>query len=1460
MVATPQPNPRRRMPTVLPIAPPNRGAGIMTLPTPRPTAVERAMANRRPIREPRSLAETFAEGRDVMEGLTTGAVAGLGGLPADLTGIIFGDVPAVINKLVTGETINQEESPYFQQLNEFRRTYGAEGIMRLMGAGDRLDAPAQGDDALARAGINRFRQAAFAGEFLLDPFALAKAPKAIKRAMSPLSEQEELNLIAYERSLRGLDPNPIRADQTARTAAVAEAEQAAQRARFEELTEQAPIQEFMSFEDGDTQFFYTVTMRDGRVVEDASEERLRELYALDALQQEQDARQTARLAALDVLTQDAQARQADDLAAAAADDAVARLEGQGGTVEARTPDQLRALSLRGTEAERIADDFDDYMNAAMGTDREPGVDYVMQSIMESPDTSAAREVAEALGIGESIDDIAADVAFLIRGRNMGSIPRDTDDLFNFVLDPDLSGPDGIIEIDDAARMLRITQDDGTQEIVPADDFIDRLDDLIAADEAEVVPFGNIRFQTRVPRPFRPDTDDSPILNYTGLGNDDLQRLFLEEPLFFRINARQFNFAPDGTPLREADDQVADFTFLEFAEDRIEPRTGDVIPAGRVVAFPEMSITGVDPEDFFRIADAPPPGQAVTGEVSESIRTDRGQLPMPVARGPGEALVDATRVMPMNASSDEVVTSQVPFVDLARQGEVVDYSPLNQLIATLPEDGFIEKDEILRILRSGSGESLNRDRDSSGFIAFLEKFGGDTMSPQMVRAMYRDHTPQLRVKSILQSRLSRDRALGGPVDILRDYAQVSFADEYLVRVPKIGADGTVSGEVGEKLHIYLSNPNAVLPLTEDGVVQLRGGIGINDHGLGPKGGHGETGREGPTTDGVPGYFGHIRIHVIEDDQGRKIGIIQEIQSNTAVEERRVARGESDKTFFGPEASYTLDLLRESEEGRRVFNEAAQSSLPRDSALSDELGFYGQSRDDTYTELGNDLIVVGGENVSLTDARDTLRALNDPGQTYVGGIRPVEGGSNDMMDLIMEVVPKVLGEEAKRTNSLSSSFQLVPGEESTRILPNVMRMTPEFPDTAGASVAANIDRMFFTDGVLSPEQIDKFNDAFLARIREIEAAEAAIPEARRFDEMKRFYEGQGARDGLLPDSYYRRVRQAVQGLDLGDPNAMTPYEFFKSQFDNPTGEISMSDFRSLVNNDPGMFGFIGVDVNNIPLNQTSSSRAAMMQRTMKNRMETALKEDLEDFVLTRGNTLTDQVPTSESVRQMNQVIDTEYADLPESVRNEMKSHFETYVKTINNVDGSQAFKVGTPFGNSRDADTYFTQFATRLAVQEAEKLGLDGIIFPNWMDMRDTPTRSGIPAQNIYGGNVDKGLKQAGYKLEDDNRGPADVVTLPTIMAKNQNTGAIEPLPHLDTRAAGDHREARAIYFDRSRTRRRRYRPEDRPPTGEQEFTEDLGTVGEMTRGKLLRRAKGGPVDLRPKKLIHSGIGGMARQVM
>tara|TARA_B100000513_G_scaffold175271_1_gene91874 strand:- start:164 stop:409 length:246 start_codon:yes stop_codon:yes gene_type:complete len=42
-----------------------------------------------------------------------------------------------------------------------------------------------------------------------------------------------------------------------------------------------------------------------------------------------------------------------------------------------------------------------------------------------------------------------------------------------------------------------------------------------------------------------------------------------------------------------------------------------------------------------------------------------------------------------------------------------------------------------------------------------------------------------------------------------------------------------------------------------------------------------------------------------------------------------------------------------------------------------------------------------------------------------------------------------------------------------------------------------------------------------------------------------------------------------------------------------------------------------------------------------------------------------------------------------------------------------------------------------------------------------------------------------------------------------------------------------------------------------FTPEIKAIFE---DRVIRRAKGGEVDLRPRKMIHSGIGAMAREVM
>jgi hypothetical protein len=1281
MVATPQPNPRRRMPTVLPVAPPNRGAGIMTLPTPRPTAVQRAMATRRPIREPRSLAETFAEGRDVLEGVGTGAIAGLGGLPADLTGIIFGDIPAVINKLVTGETINQEESPYFQQLNEFRETYGAEGIMRLMGAGDRLDAPSDSDDALSRAGINPFRQGAFVGEFLLDPFALAKAPKAIKRAMSPLSEQEERNLIAYERSLRGLDPNPIAA-------------------RMGYGSEQDPRRRLLPFLP-------------------QSEEALEEAFAAAPVVRDEGEEFIVTMP-------------------------------DGGEVSG-PEDDLRRLYVEGLAEERanIAqqqqfEQLDQY--------------YAAQGLYDSDATDPdfrIDSVDEQFGFAPNIRQEELDVQY---GPN------------TITMNPD------------------------------------------------IIPGG------------LPGGDGVTIFSYVpGLTEGDMVL---------------------GTN--------RGFSFFEFQEDMYD-LTGRRIPAGTRIAWPDSMSDEFQnlvhnsppqpqaqptvPEPEVRASAEPvPPSTTAAEEIIEGTATEivsdtpqvgfTGTVDMP--------LIPTDQVMPMTASLDtQVARHSVMTRDAIRQGDVVDYSPFYQLIDRLPDNRAMSKEEVLDSLRGGFGESVKRDREGSRFIDFLEKHAPNQLYRGQVIALYRDYTPQLRVKSLLQSEVDADAAQGGPTTLLTDFGQYSISPEY-----------------GEQMHIYLSNPNSTVPFLEGRTVQTRGGTyagygmrsnpgTIADHNIGTEGGPGTA---TSVESGVPGYFGHIRLKVITDGQGRRIGVLEELQSNTAVSERKFALGRGDEfRFLTGEERYNLDELRDL--FPEVFDQAAESRAQSFTASTQGafLDSLERQMQDTANEFGNDLILLGGVRPSPAETSETIASIYEAAPTGV----PSNLDPQTDIAPVTEVLTKLM---------TGHFLKVIDDADLDRIAGLELSMSQL--ETASDFAAFRVDGLPVTGRLALDDQgVGEFNARGLSSNNDVtrrvtlnRALKAAIEDpdsspidaediatlnrviakrAREADTIDFSVEGKpSSPDGVtsnLAQSFYADLRDA---MDRGE----TPLEVLLGER-NPDN-LAAGSFNQLVEDDPGVFGFIGTNVDDVLLTDTSSSVPAMVQRNLQQRITTDVAGTLEVGIFR---------PTdpSDSISEMNTLIDSS-PNISAERSEELKRSFETWVNTINNPSAADAYRPGTPF-SGKSSDTYFNQFAVRLMLSEAQKKGLDGVIFPNWEDFVSSSRPDNDVVKEIYETHIKKGLNQA-----VDSK---DVVQLETIEAVNTSTGNLER-PQIRGR---DHKKARAVYFgDRIRTRR--YPPDQRPETGEETYEENLGPLSDVFENKVIRRAKGGPVDLRPKKLIHSGIGGMARQVM
>jgi len=1157
----PQSSPRRR-PMTVPTPPPvGRRAGIMALPQPKPArptepALARLFAGtraRQAVPDPRSMRERMAEGVQVAQGIGAGMVSGIAGLPADLLVLALADAPALVNKLITGENINQQESPYFRQLNEFRDTFGAEAVMRAMGLGDKLDAPSDSPDALSQMGVNPFRQGAFFGEFVADPFAAVKGIKALK-ALGPSDEA----VAAYDRQLAGA---------------------------------QADAQQRLQLSD---------------------------------------------------------------------------------------PDEVI----------------------------EPGPGSILDALDEA-------QVDEGL-----IDSVDGEFTFA---------PNTTQELID-----SLNGP-GVVSIN--------------PDIIPGG------------------PTGG---------------DGVTVFNYVpGLTDGDMVV---------------------GTNRQ--------YSLYEFQEDMYD-LTGRRIPEGARIAWPEQLS-----DDFSSFFTNSPPRPQPTGEVvTPEVRASAEPTPLPATTaediidaeyeelfGPGETpvvsdtpqegftglvdmpLIPTDRRMPATASPDtQVARHSVMTRSLDRQGDIVDYSPFYQLVDRLPDNRAMSKEEVLDSLRGGFGESVNRDREGSKFVEFLEKNAPNQLYRGQVMAFYRDYTPQLRVKTLTQTELDEATAQGipAPVGSLTDYNQNS--------VP--------SSAGGEPMHIYLNNPNSTVPFTDGTTVQTRGGTYagygmrdglIADHNLGASGGPGTS---MAAERGVPGYFGHIRLEIITDDQGRRIGVTQEKQSNSAVAERKSAKGQDTSfNFLTGEERYNIDELRSTSEGLAIFDEAANSRMLDPDLASAQIDTLGSLRQDATERMGNDLQLIGGTAPSADETFETLESIYDSAPT----------GVPTGLDLTADLIPMQRAIAKLMTNDLLSHAR---GEGRTANSTGVDTTLRNFQiGHIGATELGPSDaRATRLVSLLEESNLEDFLDAEdIATLNRVLKKRASQHSTTDWSTQGRNATTEAS--AMLPagEDYitviYRDMNRAVE-------NGQEPLDFLRS---------TRVHTNALIGHDPGLFGFITEAFDDIPMQATHESIPAMVGRNMQHRIMNDVTDALEAEVPTR-------TPEDVSKQDMDDYIDG--LGVSEERKEELMRTFERWITTVNNPSDPQAYRPGTPFSGKK-SDVYFYQFAPRLILKEARKKGLEGVIFTNWEDLADVPGRpSREIMKEIYDSHVKKGLAQA--------VGSENVVEIPTIKVGQ------EDLLHRHT--GRPHRPARAVYF------------------GD-------GPLGADFDDKLIRRAKGGPVDLRPKKLIHSGIGAMARQVM
>lgn len=180
-----------------------------------------------------------------------------------------------------------------------------------------------------------------------------------------------------------------------------------------------------------------------------------------------------------------------------------------------------------------------------------------------------------------------------------------------------------------------------------------------------------------------------------------------------------------------------------------------------------------------------------------------------------------------------------------------------------------------------------------------------------------------------------------------------------------------------------------------------------------------------------------------------------------------------------------------------------------------------------------------------------------------------------------------------------------------------------------------------------------------------------------------------------------------------------------------------------------------------------------------------------------------------------------------------------------DGRYRGLIGIP--PHKDNKQFF-RFAPKAIIKEAEKLGLDGVVFLDGDDIAQSRLDFGGALdmyRRTYDSELDKGLADFqnaspdaavrkgvnrripgdGNLRDPDNTFKARIIDNPEDPQLTAGAGII-----LGGRGQG----LRIVDFDTGSNRQTAQRP--------------------------IRRAKGGDVDLRPQKMIHSGIGAMAKEVM
>ena len=940
-------------------------------------------------------------------------------------------------------------------------------------------------------------------------------------------------------------------------------------------------------------------------------------------------------------------------------------------------------------------------------------------------------------------------------------------------------------------------------------------------------------------------------------------------------------------------------------------------------------------------EAQPEAAVVPDDVSiESLLTLDTQKPLPSISAPPDDLPAVSQAdktdPPVGAGGGE-----------SMHGARVDYSPTRTILGALPENTEFTGDQLLRLFDINNEalgnrpfrESIQRDLAGTRFDEWirLNVPAGRTMSRDQLLEAFDKVAPELRMISLREPDLENSpifyepdgsegfkrRNDGSPKFVgSRDDSFESYQETIPTNFIVPNTDPNRGGGVGvERVHFYLNNANdtaiRLSKRTEDqdeaqiqGIAPIAGDFGVPselrfahgaDHGMGQT-----------SSAGVPGLLAHGRAVIIEDAAGRKILVLQELQSNQALTAFRGPPNPFDRSFNGKAEGDFIYERQSSGDGVVYTEEGLAKVLRGETPTPDEIVQQNKTvpmvRDDDPTSptYGRPVPARYVEKPELdADGNPRLNADGTPRTVteYSDPREPIFSLAKAQLTPTVRSQMEILANmpEAELSNFMAMGKLQSLQEGLNRARTSVQRRqvnvnlgrpeyTPEALPTiddvaAGAATPEAGELAKFLANTLVNSQkvsIEKFSQTqgLSTNTTVLESAEKARGDGEA---------GRAAIDKLF-DTHYsanrnpsKRTPSVLQAIESDGPEAIARFDELWSASEQSVLGLSdeaMARIDGLPAPNVNQYGNYNFIDNIETLQQiTEELTPVLEQRGLNATQARRTANDLAmDVVAPRLHRLSENKNPFEFIKERS----TRDAAGSHSTKHQVFNNFvsrhvfdnsspQTYDYIVGNKllaleaaakdptlgdmakvaqllqagrfrakDTGDALNAGSnfvpqiPFANMKSLE----EFHAKAFLMEAHRLHeageIDGVFLPNYHDMHDV---GGRPPLKTVKGTYEDAVRKAVASLGLN----ADEVTV--LEAKNFATGNIEEVSIGNRSGSRNHGEkgpGRMIYFNAPGN--------------------DLSDRVEGMRSLVIKRAKGGPVDLRPKKLVHSGIGAMARQVM